>query len=94
MIDMELKYGQSGYDAVGEYIRRYWNHNITDIVVVFIGTSYDGNSYFFHKEVASPMNYDDIEFLNDWWEGEKFIKLLGIKGLDELDVSGGIYMND
>lgn len=26
MIDIVLKDGQSGYDAVGEYIRRYWNH--------------------------------------------------------------------
>lgn len=42
------------------------------------------------KEVASPLNFDDIEFLYDWWEGEKFIKLyrkvnLSVKGTE----SGG-----
>lgn len=94
MIDIELKNGQSGYDAVGEYIRRYWNHNITDTVIVSIGISYDGNTYDFCKEVASPLNFDDIEFLYDWWEGEKFIKLFGIKTLNELDISGGIYTDD
>lgn len=91
MIDIVLKDGQSGYDAVGEYIRRYWNHNITDTVIVSIGTSYDGDTYDLRKEVASPLNFDDIEFLYDWWEGEKFIKLFGIKTISELDVSGGIY---
>ena len=91
MIDIVLKDGQSGYDAVGEYIRRYWNHNITDTVIVSIGTSYDGNTYDIRKEVASPLNFDDIEFLYDWWEGERHIKLFGIRAISELDISGGIY---
>lgn len=91
MIDIVLKDGQSGYDAVCEYIRRYWNHNITDTVIVSIGTSYDGNTYDLRKEVASPLNFGDIEFLYDWWEGEKFIKLFGIKAVGELDIYGGIY---
>lgn len=91
MIDIVLKDGQSGYDAVGEYIRRYWNHNITDTVIVSIGTSYYGSAYDLRKEVASPLNFDDIEFLYDWWEGEKFIKLFGIKAVGEFDISGGIY---
>lgn len=91
MVDIKLKDGQTGYDAVGEYIRRYWNHNITDTVIVSIGTSYDGNTYDLRNEVASPMNFGDIEFLYDWWEGEKYIKLFGIKTVRELDISGGLY---
>lgn len=43
------------------------------------------------KEVVYPCNYHDIEFLSDWWEGEKYIKLFGIKAVSELDISGGIY---
>lgn len=91
MVDIVLKDGQSGYDAVGEYIHRYWEHNITDDVVVSIGTSYDGNTYCLLKEVASPVGYNDIEFLHDWWEGEKYIKLFGIKTVGELDIAGGLY---
>lgn len=98
MVEIVLRDGQSGYDAVGEYIRRYWEHNITDDVVVSIGTSYDGNTYDIRKEIASPSPpplkyYDggDIEFLHDWWEGEKYIKLFGIKTVGELDIDGGIY---
>jgi len=91
MINIKLKDGQSGYDAVGEYVRRYWDHNSYDTVIVSLGTSYDGNADGLHKEVASPMNLDDVEFLYDWWEGERFIKLFGIKLVDELDISGGIY---
>ena len=91
MVDIVLKDGQSGYDAVGEYIHRYWEHNIVDDVIVSIGTSYDGNTYDLLKEVASPVGYNDIEFLHDWWEGEKYIKLFGIKTVRELDIAGGIY---
>lgn len=36
MIDIKLKDGQSGYNVVGEYIRRYWEHNIYDTVIVSI----------------------------------------------------------
>lgn len=92
MIDIELKAGQSGYDVVGEYIRRYWKHNIIDTVIVSISTSYDGNTYEARNEIASPYGSDNIEFLYDWWEGEKFIKLFGIVTINELDISGGIYM--
>ena len=94
MIDIELKNGQTGYDAVGEYLCRYWEHNIYDTVIVSLGISYDGNTYELCKEVATPYNLRDIEFLNDWWEGQKFIKLFGIQSVDELDISGGIYLEE
>lgn len=91
MIDIELKNGQSGYDVVGEYIHRYWEHNITSTVIVSMGISYDGKTYEIRREIACPYHYDDIEFLYDWWEGEKFIKLFGIKTVDEIDILGGLY---
>lgn len=56
-----------------------------------MGTSHDGKTYDLCKEIASPYNGDDVEFLYDWWEGEKFIKLFGIKAVDEIDISGGLY---
>ena len=94
MIDIKLNDGQSGYDIIGDYIRRYWRNNIYATVVVSIGTSYDGQTYDLLKEIASPIDFDDIEYLYDWWEGEKYIKLFGIQSVDELDISGGIYTED
>lgn len=91
MVDIKLEDGQSGYDVVGEYIRRYWDNNVVDDVIVSLGTSYDGNCYSLLKEVACPENFRDIMYLNDWWEGEEFIKLFGIQSICELDISGGIY---
>lgn len=49
------------------------------------------HTYDLRNEVASPISLSDVEFLNDWWEGEKYIKLFGIKAVGELDISGGIY---
>lgn len=90
-VDIKLKDKQSGYDVIGGYIRRYWEHNVADTVICSIGTSHYGGIYSLHKEVATPTSDCNVEFLNDWWEGEKYIKLFGIKTVDELDISGGIY---
>ena len=94
MVDIVLQSGESGYEAVGKYIRRYWKHNITSTVVVSIGVSYDGLTYELIKDVACPLGFDGVKCLYNWWEGQKYIKLFGIKTLDELDVSGGIYTED
>lgn len=93
MIDIVVKDGETGYNVVGEYIQRYWEHNIPSSVIVSMGVSYDGNTYNLVKEVAYPTGFcgNDIEFLYDWWEGQKYIKLFGIKTVEELDISGGIY---
>lgn len=94
MVDIKLQKGQNGYDAVGKYIRRYWEHNIWEDVIVSIGISYDGKTYDLCKEVASPYNFDDIEYLSDWWEGQEYIKIFGIKAISELDISGGLYEDE
>lgn len=47
--------------------------------------------YVLRKEIAYPIGYNGIEFLDDWWEGEQYIKLFGIKTVRELDISGGLY---
>lgn len=90
MIDIKLNNVKTGYDLVEEYIRRYWEHNIIETVVVSIGVSNDGRTYRVCKEVACPDD-GDVEFLYDWWEGEDYIKIFGIKSIDELDISGGLY---
>ena len=94
MIEIKLNDGQSGYDAIGEYIRRYWKHHIYTTVIVSIGRSYNGYTYEVINEIASPVGFDDVEFLYDWWEGEKYIRLFGIKAIDAFNVSGGIYAED
>lgn len=91
MVNIILRDGQTGYSVVGEYIRRYWDHNACDTVIVSMETSYDGNNYTLRKEVVIPTGMDNIEFFFDWWEGEKYIKLFGIKSVEELDIVGGIY---
>ena len=89
---IKLTDGQNGYDAVGNYIRNYWKHNcFLDTVVVYFETSYNGKDFSSEYDVACPYNGCDIEFFNDWWEGQKYIRLRGIKYIRELDVGGGIY---
>lgn len=90
-IDIKVQKEQNGYDLVDEYIRRYWKYNGLRDVVISLGISYDGESYNFFNVYAFPCSYDNIEYMNDWWEGQKYIKLFGIQGVDELNIQGGLY---
>lgn len=91
MINIELETDQSGYNAIGKYIKAYWNHNIQDTVIIFMEISFDGINYKEIREIAYPINYNDVEFLYDWGEGEQFIRLLGIQSISKIDVCGTIY---
>ena len=94
MIEIQIKGKQSGYDVVEEYIRRYWERHPIDTVVVSLAVSYDGKDYSFRPDVATPDAYGCIEFLNDWWEGEKYLRLYGIKSVCEIELNDGIYMEE
>lgn len=28
----------------------------------------------------------DVEYLNDWWEGEKYIRVTGIQGISDIKI--------
>lgn len=91
-MNIKLKDNETGYDVVGEYIRRFWKYNgLEDTVIFQIGSSYNGIKYEIRNEIASPCNYNDIEFLYDWWEGEQYIKLIGICYLSEVEPYSGLY---
>ena len=74
MVQIMLKDGQDGYEAVGEYIRRYWRHHDRASVLISLSTSFDGKTYDY-----------------EWWKGERYIKILGIKDVNCFDVQGGVY---
>lgn len=79
-----------GYGIVEHLIWNYFDHNFMDDLVVRLSLSYDGDNYDVRNEITF---FDDgrIEFLNDWWEGQKFIRIYGIQSVPDLDVSGGLY---
>lgn len=82
---------QSGYDIVGEYIKRYWENVCYTTVIVSVSTSYDEKNYHQVNIVASPTNELEIEYLHDWWEGQKHIILNGIMDIEKVHVYGGIF---
>lgn len=81
---------QNGYDAIEAVIWKYFDHNPMDDLIVRIGISYDGNDYDVENELVLVEN-GSIEFLNDWWEGQKYIRVYGIQSIPNLDISGGLY---
>ncbi len=90
MISVKLDEGKSAYEFVGDYIEKFWKKNYYCDVVVLIGTSYDGVNYCESVEIASPTNdMMGVEFLNDWYEGEKYIKIFGIKSVYDVEIADG-----
>ena len=84
--DIILKDKQTGYDVVAECVREYWDQTYYGTVIVWMAISNDGEKYCRFNEVVIPQD-GDIEFLNDWWEGEKYIKIYGIANLDDIEMT-------
>lgn len=80
----------NGYDVVEALICNYFKHNPMDDLVIRIGMSYDGDDWDVENELVLVEN-GSIEFLNDWWEGQKHIRVYGIQSIPNLDISGGLY---
>lgn len=94
MIEFMLLNGENAYEIVDEYVRRYWEHESCQDAVVSIETSDDGVKWVHIVEVVEPESCNTPLWLNDWWEGEKYIRLLGICGVNGLDIYGGLYEED
>ena len=77
--------GQDGYEAVGKYVIEYWETICYATVMVALEISSDGKNYRRTIEIVSPYEWK-CEYLHDWWEGEPYIKVLGIKDIDEIDI--------
>lgn len=77
---------QTGYGVVSEYVKKYWEYHCTEDVIVSIEISSDGENYECLNEIASPYNMYDVEYLNDWWEGEKYIRVTGIQGISDIKI--------
>ena len=95
MVKIVLEENKNGYAEVLKYIERFLDkEELMGTVAFTIATSYDDddNDYikFKHTEIVD-VDYDKVVWDNDWWEGEKYIKLFGIKLLSDLEIEGGIY---
>lgn len=90
MVSFILNDQDTGYDVIVNRINRYYKVHNRDTVIVSIGISYDGEKWEYMNEVAYPLDYlcSEIEFLNDWWEGQQYIKLLGIESVSNLKING------
>lgn len=89
-MDITLVNGQSAYDVVGDCIIKFWENNCFCDVLVSVGTSYDGVNYCKSVEIATPTeDLMGVEFLNDWHEGEKYIKVFGIKSVCDIKITDG-----
>ena len=87
----------NGYEKVANYIERFWKSKHVCNVLCLIGTSFDGADYCKTVEIASPdENHTGVEFLNDWYEGEPYVKVFGIKCVDEIEfIEGeGIFLSE
>lgn len=82
-----LKDNETGYEAVEKYVTKYWNAHCWDDSVVTMRISYDGKNWDKISEIVCPANNcREIGWPNDWWEGQKYIEIIGIVNVDEIDM--------
>ena len=79
------------YDIVAEAVRKYWKENYPMDVVAFFGQKYDfepDTAWEWCEEVILSTSSDpdraEIEFLNDFCEGQTCVKDLRIVPLHEV----------
>lgn len=87
----KLQSNETGYDVIGDYVDRYMEHTGEDEVIFLIATSSDGIEYDLRNEFVYKDETGSLMWLSDWSEGEKYIHLFGIKGINKVEVTGGIY---
>lgn len=81
---INLQNNETGYEAVGKYIRNFWKrYNYYDTVIVSLSFL---NQCETRNEIASCYGFDDIEFLYDWWEGQTYFILNGIQYLKDIQI--------
>lgn len=74
-------------NELNDYVIKYCKNKMYDYCIVSIAKSYDLKHWDRFKAIAIPNVEDDtVTWLDDWYEGEDYIKILGIKLLDEIDV--------
>lgn len=91
MKEFKLQSNEIAYDVIGEYVERYAEQTGEDIILVSLGISIDGISYDYETELISADQNGVFYWDSDWWEGQEYIQLLGIKGINKVEVTGGIY---
>ena len=80
------------YDAVNEYVKEYWNKHGWDDAIVQMETSYDGLIWDKHREVVTFISdKSNARWLWNWWQGEKYIKILSIVNISELNIEREHY---
>ncbi len=86
-MNIKLKDKEIGYNAVGKYVEEYLNEHCWDDSIVELEISYDGKDWDSIKEIVCPTNNcRELEWLNDWWEGQRYINIIGMANIDEIDV--------
>lgn len=86
-MNIKLNDKEIGYEAVGKYVEEYLNEHCWDDSIVELEISYDGKDWDRIKEIVCPTNNcRELEWLNDWWEGQRYINIIGMANIDEIDV--------
>lgn len=91
MIEIKLKEGNNGYDAVidilSTIIPQIYKNYFPGDLIVRIGFKYnEEDDYEYENELlySSDLADDYSCFKDDWWEGQKYINILGFIPVDDI----------
>lgn len=89
MVSFKLKENQTGYEVIEDYFVKRFNFHLGtyEQYLVALELSYD-NVYW--RSVTDILQTDSMcfDWGIDWYEGEKYIRLLGVKNIEDIDIIG------
>lgn len=78
----------NSYDIIADKVREFWKKNGSDDVIAFFYQKYDHEKYWeWHEELCmsqSDSDYETVEFLNDFCEGQTDVKDVTIVSLSDV----------
>ena len=82
---VSLEKNETGYSVVSDIIERWCDKHYWDDFLVTIKYWYDVEKKpTINTEILEYDGYRGFEWVNDWWEGQQNVELLGFMPVSEL----------
>ena len=85
----------SGYDKIGNLIEKWCNKTgwFCDMLVT-IAMGYEWEKEFSTETTILEWDGNGFVWVDDWWEGQQFVKLLGFMPVRSIILNNAVYMID
>lgn len=86
----------SGYEKIESLIEKWCSKTgwwYCDMIVT-IAMRYENEKSYTNETTLLEWDGDSFVWVDDWWEGQQFVKLLGFMPVQSIELHNAIYLFD